>query len=899
MAENHLSTLNQEYSFIRLDELVDIPESEGSESPIYLDGKNAAYDRFYRRILDIETALKDEHPPENIFSRDHCSLPPRGDPKNEYEFPNPSDYRTKSDYFFALTNWSRMIQIHYPSVLFPNPLSGEFFLPSLPKIFTKEEENSPAKYKTFKPDLWPLLPANYLCMVSKILSNEKINPDSEFPEKIPKRDPILFKHQMGSDPQWQAQLIPHEPNPILYNSFDEFEQSYLRWGTITYNSLQTPPIPPDRFGKLLNLDVNQQSEDGSAPTLKEIVPESTKNGIFEKYISSAPCRQVRYITTVAIQLNRLAEQLNDPDEGNEQDLTQDFYPSEDYLFFGVKSNFLNEMMNYGTPKLSRNDGSFMRPVGFSQKVTVVPNIDSFAQQIQNCEDINEVIREMISYDFTMSDLDKLLSVTIANEPICLVLSRNPTLIKTILKYRNYTHNHKTRISLFLRAVLKNDESISIVSLFQNSIPILKDYLQSMADTVQPNWSILEIDRIKYLNPECDDIQQLYLFTQLLYLAGHTISPTLFNTISINCRTLAIAIVGFLSNNPDFVEAIRSDKDDSFCLLLLLCELSSINNILLGPQFLIWINNKNSPSLVQTIAHGSAMHQAALFLNKNIAELITDQLLNEQYTNLTINFIMQILKYLLAISKNYSISFKCNHFVEVISKVCMSSNPAVVSLMEPLSSLVLKSKAIIFNPFSTKSGVESSFETMLYNTAETLGKSVCTDELDCYIERLKGLIVLSRFESFSLSLAKNESTINAIVQDLNSTNISIMKLSWKLFLSITLHAEACSEVLSYRCIGEMVSAVISSGNIVSLKKLLKFLRDKMRNQTRLIHEIDEILKNSLGRIVCLYNTRGVVFKTNESVQKLLESFIQEIQNHRNESPKLFEALTKHMSSNDYK
>ncbi|KAH0789202.1 hypothetical protein GPJ56_006872 [Histomonas meleagridis] len=253
------TTLGQEYSMNLIKDAT-IQESDGNNFPVYIDSSQNAYDKYYNKIekLNVNSdkfytdAITHQKVPAVYNINDETDL----------EFPNPENYFSKEDYSNAVDKWYDRARSHYSTLRLPFPVSGQFYLPQMPKIWSKEEAKLPlsGRFKTFKVDTWNLLPTNYNEMVKLLFLKQPIDPEGQFPEQVPHRPAILYKHHISSESQWQSQMIPQEPEAITFDSFEEYEQTFVRWASLASSFIHNPLIPPNQFENIASLDIIPKEE---------------------------------------------------------------------------------------------------------------------------------------------------------------------------------------------------------------------------------------------------------------------------------------------------------------------------------------------------------------------------------------------------------------------------------------------------------------------------------------------------------------------------------------------------------------------------------------------------------------------------------------------------------------
>ncbi|OHT09216.1 hypothetical protein TRFO_21949 [Tritrichomonas foetus] len=868
---NWVTTLNNNYTFPTLTSIVDIPESDGVEVPVYLDGLNQPYDKFYRKISkpffnnDSINSFA-----VNIFTQERIPLVYNPEDVIMIDFPNPMDFMTKNEYYMAIQRWYKYMCTFFSSVQLPIPISGEFYIPLLPKIFTKEERNDPGRYRTFKPNLWPLLPTNYLSMIDMLINHDNIDPNGEFGEIIPKRNPILYKYHITSDEQWQSSLMPKEPDPIIYNNFEEFEDTFIRWASLTYSSIKTPTIPPNQFTKLFGVDIAEQSKEGPRPVLKEAKP--TKLNMFSEFTSCLKPNNTNLISNSLVKtLQTLL--IRKPHKENVK-----------FSYFGVSSSFQDEMENFGYSTFNDSKPfAIYRPLFYSQKVNIIDDVNIYIVKVSNSTNNYELLLDLASHTVEMGDLDKIMNTSICGTNYAQIIARDKKLLNYILDMDSITQYHSVRVSMILISIFKNDQSYSIMKHISSDMTFFQKLLVNLSTTIDPRISILSMsDRLQAI--DCADIFRFYCYSQLLDMITKYCNSGLYKAIIGKCREFSLETAKYLYNNPKYVEDIRNHFPN-LRKILFLSGSQQIHRILLGDDFLNWIDINSSFTLIQTIVHNSAMYQASMIFLKNAKNLITSDFITK-CGDLTCLFIYQMSCYLIAIGESLSINFYCTNFNDVVNIVGTSKKKSIVSLTAPLTTLLLLTKRN-----------DQEFIDLISKTSSYIGKNISEDVI-LYLEQIKSLLIFSKNSQCCLSMSKEENLIKRVVGHLIENDLSISHLSWRFFTHITANNDALLQVLSYPYVGSMLASVTTSGNVYALQRMLKFTVISWRKKNPLISgKLCGLLLPAIGRIVCLYKTRHVVFKDNNKVRELIEIFIHQIQVlNKNESGDFVATFNRHMDSN---
>ena len=198
---------------------VEITKDENSE-PLFLDSYGNAYDKNY---LLIPSSPISGQMIKNNKSQEKKKIAP---------FPDPTNFKSKIEFENACIHWKNNIQNFFSGKSLPHSIISYFYYPSLPSIFIP----GTPQHRAFKSKIHPPIPFNLLKLFELLSKDDPIDGDEPFPKQTPNRDIVKYSDQVTSDPQWQTQLIPQEPMPFLYNTFEEYENAYKKWANIVSKS---------------------------------------------------------------------------------------------------------------------------------------------------------------------------------------------------------------------------------------------------------------------------------------------------------------------------------------------------------------------------------------------------------------------------------------------------------------------------------------------------------------------------------------------------------------------------------------------------------------------------------------------------------------------------------------
>ncbi|KAH0794125.1 hypothetical protein GPJ56_002003 [Histomonas meleagridis] len=579
------TTLKMTYDFINIPPHDANEHESGNQIPYYLNGDFTPLNKFYQPIDGDVYALNASQDIRDPFTQN--IFPSTFKPQDNIliSFPNPQNYQTKEEFMMAFELWYTEATIYLSYMNLPNPISGEFYLPELPKIFTKEEKSHPGRFRTFKPELWPLLPNNYFVMLQKIYQKDEIDPNEQFPDQVPKRDPLCYKHHVTSKDQWCSTLVASEPNPIIYDFFEEYEEAYVKWSNITYDTLKSYPIPPKDMQTVATLDLIPFE----APC--ETVPPQPEHDtkLFE-WAHQTPSPS-NYGTLVQ-QLHNLKTK---PKERSKHKL---HYDKVLYVFGVSKKQFITENVEYGFYEPAIKSPTIINPTIFvkgypEKKIEKVQNVLKTPQINVNHIDF---ILYILNYNYNSKQFAEVLNLEFNGKPLITyfepLMSSYENVIKIFFKSKRSILD-KLRIGNFLSSYITTTETLDFINIIFSPENLIM--FHEFIELVNYNSKY----RVEMLPIVTDKTNEKFLLINRFYLLDLFLSlfrdfnGSKFYTLAFSQCHIASSKVSQIVYEENFLKQLRSSKKgtDYYCCLLMLLHSNStrIHRILLGADFLTWVS----------------------------------------------------------------------------------------------------------------------------------------------------------------------------------------------------------------------------------------------------------------------------------------------------------------------
>lgn len=903
------STLGCEYKFVELQSQSQVKTVNGENIPFFLAPDNSPLDKFYQKIAVPVTIASQGEPmlidPYTKFPY-YSVFHPQDLP--QLNLPNIKDFDNKEQYDSALLTWFCQANKYLLSVILPTPITSCFYVPSPPKIFTHEEKTNLLRYKTFKANVWPLLPKNYLHMIDLLLSNEPIYPNIPFPEQIPNREPILYLHHITHEQQWMGQMIPLEPKPFIYDNIEDYEKAYENWSIITFDNLKQPPIPPNQFGEIASLQCYHKSKSEENTNLTKTsfkkrrkypmkIPKKAKLLVDLQWANKT---NIQSKTTISTNLQKLYNSLP-----SAKKLIVDPEPVIDVFGIKDKKEFVHEMIDYGYHSDSLNLNKPIHPTYFllGSNISSTNSIDQLLENPKNYS--ISTFYKILDADFTKEQYATILSksvndhingghVIVAN----LVDSylNNQQKVMYLLYYTQRTLRHSIRLSYFFRSLFNlNSSNELFLTIIQPSYIVLFYHIISVINiTSNPKIPLVPMIR-NFKNTPLMKINHLYLLQTFLILFNENDNPQFYQKILEKLRPFFSSVYRSLAKQETFLNSLRdapADTDEYKALLMLIqCESPSIHQLVLGDRFIIWLNQgPKRPTLLWTIAHSTSMLSASYLFLKNCSNISKLCQIDSLKTNICL-FISSICKYVYDNAESFNIRFNGKNLIQFFVNFLSCSTIKIFLVLESIS--ILLSSYNIISDFSSweyrqlladainticKSIVTSSHSYYMYNrhdvSHEFLGIKI-------YVTRIKALLnFVSYYDSILPSILQINDFIETITQFLNVPNEKVLRITWKFFRKFTQDANVLENILKRQKVQQNLSSIFNKNNKISQSKMLKFAANVWANADPKYLPSKKYLCDIFNPVITLiinaYTVRFTIYKDEVIIIKRIKEFFDRIE-----------------------
>lgn len=845
-----------------------LTESPGDEAPAYLDQHNRPRDRFYRPVKKLNfDADAPEYQKQNPIT--HVKIPLiyhiQTDPA---PFPEPADFRNRPDYVRAVKTWGEKLQLRMSSTFSPVPVTGEFFVPSGPKIFKAEEKTDPGRMRTFKPAIWPLFPANYMEMLKIIFTKRDVDPDKKFPHQVPKRDPILYKHHITSQKQWQSQMFTHEPVPELYDSYEEFELSYKNWQSVVLDEIMTPVMEPKHFATLLGLNLVKESTDADQTSSKKVHDQGHWASALK------PPKNMKRVMKWCRHASKLIQKKKPKFKAPKLDVLMVTGLTD------TPEQFVSDMTNYGD-NFKHDLGKPERPIAFLRRSEKSMLHELMYETVLNADTYDlPSLMQLMECELDSSQLDKLMTKKLNGKAFANILTdpENSHIWKNLVPIADRSMDFAYRVSVFMDSIFYYDQSCKLDEVWnpQGDLFRFRQLVVLLSFKHDARTRILPI--LKSSVPRVDSINLVYFLSMFLEVMQKYHGARYYLDAMEKTREIAYALATDLKD-PNFLTAVRGNQNA--LTMLLSCNSRQIHRVLLGDDFLVWLNElsqkKFGVSILQTIIHGPALQSAVVMFTqggykhvKDIAATMTlsTSSLIQAICN-TICYASHVLPVKVQGEKILTAFDAC---IEAVSLVTMR---AALSLGR-----VLLNEKIITN-FSDP----GLFELM----SEAIGKfcaNVSAVNIEVYTLQMRLLAAFACDHRCAMTLVKSENFVSVVTRCLDHLNTIITTETWNVLDKLSGADLAIKALIDNKDFGNALVQVPiklveadkyqATGQVARYRwAFLRFLHLstlilELSTETSTIY--GDMIVPCIGSIVRLYKGRSLLFVEDPVMEHRLEEFV---------------------------
>lgn len=180
------------------------------------------------------------------------------------KFPSLSDYNEESKFDSALQIWKQKIKEGTENILLPLPVSLLVPTPQMVQLsnINKKSRTSKRNLQT-KADLKyfdyrqnPPLPITCVELFDQLIDN---NPNTDLMKSVvhgKNHQEVPIQFYIRENNTWGSELIPHEPSPELFETYEDYKKALKKWSTST--PLSATLHHPSEFTQLLGIVSNDK-----------------------------------------------------------------------------------------------------------------------------------------------------------------------------------------------------------------------------------------------------------------------------------------------------------------------------------------------------------------------------------------------------------------------------------------------------------------------------------------------------------------------------------------------------------------------------------------------------------------------------------------------------------------
>jgi hypothetical protein len=852
-----LTTLQKPFQPLTSIPLYSQTHVSGQETPVYISPEGDPLSKFYEQIeLPVEAVPPCGNFIFSIITHDHISLVFRPQESLDLRMPPPHGFDSLDEYAAVLRDWYARALRYFGMALLPSTLTGVFHLPEPPKIFTKEEKADAGRFRTFKANLWPLLPQNYLDMLDRVFKQAQVEADEPFANQIPKREVIYYRHHLSPQPQWLAQLLPAEPRAELYDSYEDFARAYRNWAGLAQASLHTPIIPVREFATIAAIDIFRPTK--AVP--KRIVP---ADGRVLKVSEICPHPR-RYPMSSVAQFEAPAKFPDSVGLGGPPCPPPDLAPLE---VFGVNATeFMTEHRRFGYSLASLQHGEALpRAVLHSSGGTaVVSEVTSMLMAAISYD--FSLVRKMIDADLGPRQFDEVMRFEINGARSCGFISQvlnSAGAIRQLTSLSRISEAYRFRVSFLLAAIFRNDSTTPLPKMLLN--PANLDALHRTVTAVNLT-SLYRVPLLPVLttpNRLYQTINRFYLLTTLMAVMRDCQNGQWYQDALDPCRDMAREIGDALLTRADQLRPAEPGKDAYSAMLMVFASGGfQPTRILLGYNFLNWMGVR----LLMRVEHSRTVIIAARAFLVGVSERVYEPLLDwvAKLSPHVISFIESACGALRRQALECGIRVPSLAMASLFDAILSTDSGEVDQLILPIAHLMCD-KRVMVNFF------DKAYQQRLRASVCWLCQQMPRAAAAHYKVRMEALTLFAHDEAmcYEMTLASGFSAF--VVSHLSQTESRLIPVNWGFFVIYAGHPRVIQEILNGQA-GTILATIVSTECIPILRRFFQFSINLWRTQLpAIVAKFCDLMMGSLGRLTAVFRTRKAMFKEDPGMVTLVEDY----------------------------
>ncbi|EAY19148.1 hypothetical protein TVAG_190430 [Trichomonas vaginalis G3] len=432
-SNTYSTSFGESYNF-SIPKLFKTQSSTTDHDAVYADSQLSLYDNNYNQLIQKKQSLQLlKYTSDSAITQYF-----RHSTSSSIAFPIPYNFETKKQFLEAVHVWHEYIRKTLTGITLPYPILSKVYIPSRPFRMDLLAQ----QYNRFDQTANPLLPKNMEYLHRMLITDDRLPPDEEFPHQLPKKIPVLVKHQINTEPQWQSSCIPHEPNLLIYSNFDDYLSAYESWHKITCLQLSTPPIPPDQFENLISLKKNPEMEYEKESSIKPIPQEFPIDYSWTQNLAEP---------TIHLDVNRFRV----------FSMKEDHHDYQHYLVYGVdRDKFLKNIKNSGDSKKTFREQKLIYPftfIWYMDKKKATEDLSTFLHSLNSSMSFRETT-QFLHWDYKIDKYESIILETEGKLSLKYMLAANikPFEIMKLIEIAKNSDQHAIRVAHMLSTLVSSE-----------------------------------------------------------------------------------------------------------------------------------------------------------------------------------------------------------------------------------------------------------------------------------------------------------------------------------------------------------------------------------------------------------------------------------------------------------
>ena len=842
-----------EFSFLILEE---------SQVPVFVDSHFRSYNKNYDYLCDYPKEASSFDESDSVANNGSTAI------YSYLRFPEPSRYLNKEEYLHGCSRWKKNVNNIFGYIIPPIPRISFNYLLKKSILLRKGDKN----YRTFKPEKEPLVAQNQMHLRGIVFDGESFLPDDPFDYQLANRNVVRMKDQITDDPQWESELLPMEIYPFMYDSYEEFEESYVKWNNIVNMEIKNKMKSFDEIEQQCGLQ-RTQKVNRSDSLIKDILIKKQK----EIFIASRDYSWTKNLHNVT-EIDALITFINEAKNINL--ISENYKSNDDYFVINkYKGSFVNEFMEYGSTKLSVNKFNVFR---YSHRMDLRQNI------ISAFKTNSLFVQSILSIPYSLNDIKKVFMEGKIEKEISFAQ------IKNMLTYSKCSNETSLRFVFLLISILNNNftKEYSLVLDLPENIHLLYEITKRILSIETLNINIIEpIETNNIFNIQ---LCLFHYFSSLLFSQLFDRSSVFYNYLMLKCRDLSRFLIKTIKNDKDFRTKLwnslyKEEITDEYKILLMIVTGSSdeLKRVLLNPDFFIYGTEISKFKLGKRFLRIVVSFDSIVL--GNILFLINYKYISLLLKNSNLYFTYILREIFWSINNNIKkIGFQYDALIQLFIDSANINLYGFIKFLEPLSLILTHESTDIHN----KENYQSQLSALL---SIILNQIHITDDLNSLIQIL---IPFTKFDCCNQAFASSNTFCGIVCNNLYSMDEKISSLNWKILFKVCKYPKSSQIFLNCNQFLPAIHILFINSDPISIRKFFKFLTKQLSfNNNEITQKIMEICKNIIGKLACLFVAVNKKFSKYVQTTKQIHNFLKLLGKSQDETVNLFVTqLCNHLNSN---